>query len=300
MDHVWWQEQSVFITGATGAWGTEFVKQCLALPVKKVVAFCRGEHRAHELLATVETSGPPDSRDRLRIFLGDIRDPWRLHRALAHMSVVIHCAALKRVETGTYNPGEIFKTNITGTEHLLNAALDRRVEKCLFISSDKAVAPTTTYGATKMVGEELWLGGNIYAPAPSPPHFSVLRSGNVLGSTGSVLPIWRRQRAADLPLTITDPTMTRFLIRLSDVVSYSLSCIPTMRGGECFIPPMKAATLATLADAFAPEWPTTIIGSRGHGEKQHEIIALDALSSEYAPHYTTEELREVLTQEGLI
>lgn len=296
----WWRGKTVFITGATGAWGTEFVRQCLTLPVEKVVAFCRGEHRAHELSGTMGRYFSSSTMQKLRLLLGDIRDPERLHRALSGVSVLIHCAALKRVETGTYNPGEIFQTNITGTFNVVNAALDCQVSHCLFISSDKAVAPTTTYGATKMVGEELWLGGNVYAPAPAPPHFSVLRSGNVLGSTGSVLPIWRQQRDAGLPLTITDPAMTRFLIRLSDVVAYALACIPQMRGGELFFPPMKAATMGVLAEAFAPGYPTTIIGSRGHGEKHHEIIDLAAPSSQEAQQYTAEELRIILLQEGLI
>jgi UDP-N-acetylglucosamine 4,6-dehydratase len=294
MPSAFWHERSVWVSGATGAWGQEIVKQLLSLPVRRVLAFCRGEHRAADLHEYSQD-------DRLRIRLGDIRDRDRVSHALAGADIVIHTAALKRVDTITYNAIEIARTNVDGTASVVEACAAARPEKALFISSDKAVKPLNLYGATKMVAEHLWLAGNSYAPPPRPCRFSVLRSGNALGSTGSVLHIWKSQKKRNLPLTITDPSMTRFHITLGDAVRFLLANIETMEGGEVFIPPMRAYSIEELAAAFVGPgsgYPITIIGSRGMGEKVAEQLTPDGPTSSEVPRIPVPELWRILGEEG--
>jgi UDP-N-acetylglucosamine 4,6-dehydratase/5-epimerase len=293
MGRLWWKGRSVFVTGSTGAWGQEICRQLLALPVARVVAYARGEHRVAELAEDL-------ADDRLRIRLGDIRDAARLRSALTGCDLVIHGAALKRIDAQINSALEIVKTNINGTINMLEACIALRPEKAIFISSDKAVAARNLYGCTKAVGEHVWLAGNDYAPAPHPCRFSVMRSGNALGSTGSVVHIWRKQVQQEKPLTVTDPTMSRFHITLGDAVRFLLESLETATGGEVFIPQMCAYTLRTLYKAFAPGYPFIVIGQRGPGEKQHETITLGGPTSCEVKQLSVEELRGILAQEGLL
>lgn len=296
------ENDTVWLSGATGFWGHEFCRQLLETNVGKLIAYCRSEHRA----ATLAEQFPDD---RMRIHLGDIRDPERLTQSLYGSTYVIHAAALKRIETGSYNPAEIVKTNITGTRNIIEAILSNArhakkspVQAALFISSDKAYEPTTHYGITKAAAENCWLGANVYSPAPQPPHFRVIRAGNVLGSTGSVIHIWRKQLAQSKPLTITDPAMTRFHLTVREAVAFALQQLTTDTPCPTVTwPDMRAYTLHALAVALAGVGYThhIITGARGYGEKQHEAIA-PGICSATAERLTVHELRTILAEEGLL
>lgn len=287
-----WVNKSVWVSGATGAWGTEICKQLLKLPVRRVLAFARGEHRGADLAAFLGAD------DRLRVRLGDVRDPARVLQSMEGSDLVIHAAALKRVDSASHDALEIVKTNVLGTLNVVEACIERRPSVAVLISSDKAVEAHNIYGGTKFVAEHLWQMGNEYAPPPKACAFSVLRAGNALGSTGSVLWIWKRQKEEGKPLTVTDPSMTRFHITLSDVVAFLLDRIPLLHGGETIIPAMPTYTVGQLAEAFAPGYPMQFIGSRGMGEKKHEKLTIDGRDSSFHRPLSTEALREILTREG--
>jgi FlaA1/EpsC-like NDP-sugar epimerase len=298
-DH-WWNGRVVWVSGATGAWGQECVRQLLALPVRKVVAFARGEHRMAALRETF-----PDGR--LRCHLGDVRDarlvPWSLRDA----DVVIHLAALKRIESGGESPTEMVSVNIDGTQNIISAVLNspQREKRAMFVSSDKACEPTTFYGATKMVAEELWRGANVYSPSPAPPWFVAMRFGNVLGSTGSVLEVWRRQRARGEPLTIYMPDATRFVLTKREAVMRLLTQVESVQDSTktLFAPSrLMAASVIDLAHAFAGnDYPLEIRGDvRGNGEKRHERLLAHGLDSSQVIRYSVPELRQLLAAEGLL
>ena len=280
-----WDGAVVWVSGATGAWGQEFCTQLLAKPIQKLVAFARGEHRAAALMEKLQDN-------RLRVHLGDIRDRRALCSSMNWATVVIHLAALKRIDSAASSPFEAASVNIDGTRAVIETILARSKAdcglpaRCLYLSSDKACMPTTFYGATKYVAEQLWLGANTYSPAPLSPYFVAARSGNALGSTGSVLEIWRRQFDAGLPLTITDPAMTRFIVSLPIAVRQLLYWLEYIPGGSerhpgtLYIQAPQAVSVGTLAEAFAPGYPTTIIGVREQGEKMHEMMSVNGPSSE--------------------
>ena len=299
-----WKDAVVGVSGATGAWGQEFCRQLLHQPVAKVIAFARGEHRAAALVDTLRD-------DRMRVHLGDIRDRQGLRSSLHQATVIIHLAALKRIESAASSPFEAASVNIDGTraviETILELARTGPSAHCLYLSSDKACMPTTFYGATKYVAEQLWLGANTYAPQPQAPWFVAARSGNALGSTGSVLEVWRRQCAAGLPLTITDPTMTRFIVTLPAAVQDLLAWLEHAPGGsvehpgDLYIQNPQAISIGKLAEAFAPGYPTQVIGLRGQGEKLHEQMVVGGPSSA-APEkqVTADQLHPVLATLGVL
>ena len=290
--HEQWVNKSIWVSGATGAWGTEICKQLLALPVRRVIAFVRGEHRGADLAAFLGAD------DRLRVRLGDIRDAARVLQTMEGTDVVIHAAALKRVDATSHDALEIVKTNVIGTLNVVEACIQCRPAVALFISSDKAVEAHNIYGGTKFVAEHLWQMGNEYAPTPRQCKFAVLRSGNALGSTGSVLHIWKRQKDEGKPLTITDPRMTRFHITLPDVVAFLLDQIPHLEAGQTIIPAMPTYTIGQLAQAFAPGYPIHYIGSRGMGEKRHEKLTIEGSDSSFHRPLTTKALLDILRKEG--
>jgi UDP-N-acetylglucosamine 4,6-dehydratase len=194
---------------------------------KKLIVFSRDELKQYDM-----RQGFPN--ERLRFFLGDVRDPERLHRAFQGVDVVIHAAALKQVPSCEYNPFEAVKTNIMGAQNVIDAAIDAGVHRVLALSTDKAVNPINLYGATKLVHEKLFVNGNAYA-GPRPTRFSVVRYGNVVGSRGSVVPLFLEKRASGV-IPVTDNRMTRFWITLDQGVSFVLQCLQEMRGGEIFVP----------------------------------------------------------------
>lgn len=260
---------SVLITGGTGSLGKALIKTLLEEhDVKRLVIFSRDE------LKQLEARNRFSDDSRLRWFIGDIRDKQRLDRALHGVDYVIHAAALKQVDTAEYNPHEFVKTNVLGSQNVIDASIDAGVKKVVALSTDKASSPVNLYGATKLCADRLFISGNHYAAA-YPTRFSVVRYGNVMGSRGSILPIWRKMAEEGKSLGITDKRMTRFWITLEQAVHFVLSSFDRMQGGELYVPKIPSIRIPELAEAVAPGAPTHEIGVRP-GEKLHEeMIAED-------------------------
>lgn len=259
-----WTEQVVMVTGGTGSFGKQFIDVLLReyLPAK-VIVFSRDELKQHEM----RVSG--FDHPALRYFIGDVRDVARLRRAMDGVDIVIHAAALKQVPACEYNPMEAIKTNILGSSNVVDAALDMRVKKVLALSTDKAVTPVNLYGTTKLAAEKLIIQSNAYA-AGKPTRFSCVRYGNVVGSRGSVIPIFLQQRQSG-KLTITDERMTRFWLTLEQGVRFVIRCTEQMLGGEVFVPKIPSMKIVDLASAIAPDAELNVIGIRP-GEKLHEVL----------------------------
>jgi UDP-N-acetylglucosamine 4,6-dehydratase len=206
--------------------------------------------------------------ERLRYFIGDIRDRERLTRAMHGVDYVVHAAALKQVDTAEYNPFEYVRTNVGGSQNVVEAAIDCGVRKVVALSTDKASSPINLYGATKLVADKLFVSANHYA-ASHETRFSVVRYGNVVGSRGSVVPFFRRLAAQGGVLPITDKRMTRFWITLDQAVRFVVDSFELMRGGELYVPRIPSMRILDLAEALAPGCPIDEIGIRP-GEKLHE------------------------------
>ena len=259
-----WSEQSVLVTGGTGSFGKKFVEIMLReFQPKRLVIFSRDELKQHEMKA----SG--FNHPSLRYFIGDVRDPGRLDRALAGVTVVVHAAALKQVPACEYNPFEAIQTNIMGGRNVIDASINQGVKRILALSTDKAVNPINLYGATKLCAEKMFVQANAYSGARD-TRFSCARYGNVVGSRGSVIPMFLEQKRRG-KLTITDPRMTRFWITLEQGVKFVIRCIEQMHGGEIFVPKIPSMRLTDLAQAVAPGCEIEYIGIRA-GEKLHEAL----------------------------
>lgn len=254
--------KSIVITGGAGAFGKAFVQRCLREGAKRVGVFSRDEAKHASMLA--EVNDP-----RLRTMVGDVRDLSRLTEATRGVDIVIHAAALKRVEVAERDPAEATATNVDGSLNVAKACIANGVSKGLLLSTDKAAAPNTLYGATKLCAERLFNGAMVYA-AGTPTKLTSTRYGNVAGSTGSVIPIWQKQRASG-KISVTSPTMTRFLMSMDDAVNLVVLALSRMRGSEVFVPKLKASTIEHLAKAIAPECEIQTIGIRP-GEKMHECL----------------------------
>jgi UDP-N-acetylglucosamine 4,6-dehydratase len=255
--------KSILVTGGTGSFGKVFVKTALEKSqVKKIVVFSRDELKQYEMANQFRD-------DRIRFFIGDVRDLDRLHRAFDGMDYVVHTAAMKQVPASEYNPFEAVKTNIMGAQNIVAAAIDCGVEKVIALSTDKASSPINLYGATKLVSDKLFVSGNAYAGRKK-THFSVVRYGNVVGSRGSVVPLFRKLAAAG-ELPITDERMTRFWITLQQGVQFVIDNFDRMFGGEIFIPKIPSMKMLDLAKAVAPECRIKVVGIRP-GEKLHEEL----------------------------
>lgn len=262
--------KSVLITGGTGSFGKAFIKRLLSTTaVRRVVVFSRDE------LKQFEMSEDYQGESRIRFFIGDVRDADRLARAFDGVDIVVHAAALKQVPAVEYNPIEAVRTNINGAENIINAALDRGVQRVIALSTDKASSPINLYGATKLVSDKLFVNGNAYVGG-RPTRFSVVRYGNVVGSRGSVVPFFKRlvaQNAQEIP--ITDERMTRFWITLPQGVQFVMDNLERMRGGEIFVPKIPSMRVTDLAAVLAPKIGLKIVGIRP-GEKIHEeMISVD-------------------------
>ena len=259
-----WSDLNVMITGGTGSFGKKFTEIMLReTRPKKLIIFSRDELKQHEM----RVNGFDD--ERLRYFIGDVRDVSRLRRAMNGVDIVVHAAALKQVPACEYNPIEAIATNVDGAKNIIDAALDTGVKKVLALSTDKAVSPTNLYGATKLVAEKLFTQANVYRGS-RPTHFSCVRYGNVLGSRGSVVPLFREQRKNG-KVTVTDPRMTRFWITLEDGARFVINCVEKMHGGEVFVPKIPSNTIMEVAEAMAPTCKIESIGIRP-GEKLHECL----------------------------
>jgi UDP-N-acetylglucosamine 4,6-dehydratase/5-epimerase len=259
-----WKSQAILVTGGTGSFGKKFVEIAMReLNPKKIIIFSRDELKQHEM-----RSGGFDQAN-LRYFIGDVRDRERLTRAMHGVDIVVHAAALKQVPACEYNPMEAVKTNIMGTSNVVEAALDAGVRKVMALSTDKAVNPVNLYGATKLAAEKLTVQSNAYA-AGSSTRYSCVRYGNVVGSRGSVVPVFLSQRDQG-KITITDDRMTRFWLSLDQGVRFVIECLEQMQGGEVFVPKIPSMKVIDLARAIAPEAAVSVIGIRP-GEKLHEVL----------------------------
>jgi UDP-N-acetylglucosamine 4,6-dehydratase (inverting) len=257
------KNKTILLTGGTGSFGNKFTEIALNEHSPKAIRiFSRCEKKQLDM-------NNKFNDDRLRFFIGNIRDRDRLHRALTDVDIVVHAAALKQVPACEYNPIEAIRTNIDGAINIIDYAIDNEVDKVIAISTDKAVHPVNLYGATKMTAEKLFVQGNSYSGKVD-TKFSCVRYGNVIGSRGSVIPLFLRQKEEGI-LTITDDKMTRFWLRLDDGVRFVINCIGRMKGGEIFIPKIPSMKVMDLANAIAPKAKKKIIGIRP-GEKIHEIL----------------------------
>lgn len=258
--------KNILITGGTGSFGTKCTEVILKrYKPNKLIIFSRDELKQFEMEQVFSVQKYPC----MRYFIGDVRDKERLHRAFQGVDYIIHAAALKQVPAAEYNPFEAVKTNILGAQNVINVAIDQKVKKVVALSTDKAANPINLYGATKLCSDKLFIAGNSYV-GPDDTTFSVVRYGNVVGSRGSVIPFFMKQKKnGELP--ITDPRMTRFWITLEQGVDFVLQCLERMVGGELFVPKIPSMNIMDLAKAICPECKTKVIGIRP-GEKLHEVM----------------------------
>ena len=256
--------RTLLVTGGTGSFGTAFTTRVLKeFPDVTLRIFSRDELKQSEMATRF------DHDPRLRFFVGDIRSRERLSRATKGVDYIIHAAAMKQVPACEYNPFEAIQTNVLGSQHIVDAAIDNGVQTVVALSTDKAVNPVNLYGATKLCEEKLIVQGNAYASGTG-AKLCCVRYGNVVGSRGSVVPVFREQMASGR-LTITDERMTRFWITLDGAVDLVLFALQHTEGGEVFVPKIPSMKVTDLAEAMAPGTPTDIVGIRP-GEKLHESL----------------------------
>lgn len=275
--------KTILITGGTGSFGNAFTKYILDnYSPKKIIIYSRDEYKQF-----VMRNKFLKYDEKLRFFIGDVRDESRLRRALKDVDYIVHAAALKQVPACEYNPMEAVKTNIEGAMNIVNTALDSGVEKVVALSTDKAVNPVNLYGGTKLVSDKLFIAANAYR-GQSGTTFSVVRYGNVAGSRGSVIPFFNnliKNGANELP--ITDFRMTRFWISLEEGIQLVIKALKESRGGETFISKIPSFKVTDLATAMAPNVKQVEVGIR-EGEKLHECMvpAADSLTTfEYEKNF---------------
>ena len=257
------QGSSILVTGGTGSFGRAFIRYVLdEVQPGRIAVLSRDELKQFEMKADF------DGDRRLRWFIGDIRDRERLNRALVGVDYVVHAAALKQVDTAEYNPFEFVKTNVLGSQNLIDASIDAGVKKVVALSTDKASSPINLYGATKLTADKLFVAANNYA-LDRATQLAVVRYGNVMGSRGSVVPLFQARIKAQESLPVTDRRMTRFWITLDQAVRFVVDSFDQMSGGELYVPRIPSMKIVDLADALAPGYPTVEIGIRP-GEKLHE------------------------------
>lgn len=273
---------SVLITGGSGFLGHALVERLLDGRCERICIYSRGEYAQARMRAAFNDD------KRLRWFIGDVRDSDRLERAMQSIDTVIHAAALKRIEVGAYNPDEMVKTNVMGTLNVIQAARRTGVMKALLVSSDKAFEPVSPYGQSKAIAESLFLTAN---DPQYGPRFSVVRYGNVAGSTGSVIPTWRELLSRQTRVPVTDPTCTRFYMTRDEAAKLVLDTIATMRGGELAVPELPAYELGDLAQALGASGLE--IKGLGAWEKKHESMDSGKCSKD-ARRLSVDELRELL------
>lgn len=267
----------MLITGGTGSLGQALTRYLLdTQQPRRILIYSRDEWKQSVMADSFGDA-------RLRFVLGDVRDRDRLQAVLPGVDVVIHAAALKRVDAIAYNPTEVVLTNVMGTTQVCLAAITAGVGLVVTISSDKAVHPSNMYGCTKQMAEHITTGCNVHG-IPQRTRLASVRYGNVLGSRGSVVHRFREMSAAGMPLTITDPLMSRFWITLQQACDLILTTLRVMRGGEILLPKLPAAALAAIAEAVAPGHKWDITGLRPGGEKLHERLLSDEESSRTFDH----------------
>jgi UDP-N-acetylglucosamine 4,6-dehydratase len=286
--------KTILITGGTGSFGTRLLETLLSdHDPQSVRVFSRDELKQSELARRFADD------TRLRFLLGDVRDLSRLTRATRGVDLIVHAAALKQVPAAEYNPFEAVQTNVVGAENVVAAAIENDVPLTMSLSTDKAVNPVNLYGATKLCAEKIVAQGNAYA-ADSPARFASARYGNVVGSRGSVIPLFKAQAETGV-VTLTDERMTRFWITLEQAVRFVLECLDLAGGGEVFVPKIPSMRVTDIADAIAPDAERRVIGIRP-GEKLHEVLVTEDESRHsfdagdryvILPEYASWPLREV-------
>ncbi len=276
-------DKTILITGGTGSFGKAFVKRVFEkYQPRKIIVYSRDEYKQFLMKEMFK-----ENNDRIRYFIGDVRDRDRLFRAFDQVDYVVHAAALKQIPSCEYNPFEAVKTNINGAENVIDAAIDKGVRRVVALSTDKAVNPINLYGATKLASDKLFIAANAYA-GHSETVFSVVRYGNVSGSRGSVIPFFKmliNQKKKELP--ITDVRMTRFWITLDQAVDLVFKALEESKGGETYISKIPSFKVTDLAKAMYPDVKLKEVGIR-EGEKLHEVMITEYDSFnvyEYQKHY---------------
>ena len=263
--------KTILITGGTGSLGKALTKRLLELNAKTIRIYSRNESKQIEMESDFDDK-------KLRFFVGDIRDSERLFTALEDVDIVFHAAALKHVPKIEYNPFESIKTNVIGSQNVIDNSLKQDVEKVVCVGTDKAVSPLNTYGATKLLMEKLFVSANNYVnPEKHKTKFVAVRYGNVLGSSGSVIPKFIELIKKNKPITITDTKMTRFTITMNEALDFILKATETGSGSEIFIPRLKSYEMSTLIETLMELFGETkqeITGIRP-GEKLHETLIND-------------------------
>lgn len=266
------KDKKILITGGTGSLGRALTKRLLELDVNAVRIYSRNESNQINMSSEIHDN-------RLRYLIGDIRDLERLNRAMEDVDIVFHAAALKHVPVVEYNPFEAIKTNVLGSQNVIDACLQEDVDVAICIGTDKAVSPLNTYGATKLLMEKLFVTASNYTnPKKHKTKFIAIRYGNVLGSSGSIVPTFVKQIESNKKITITDPTMTRFNITMNQALDFILRVSKKGKGGEVFVPKLKSYTVGDLKDAIIelmkvnPEIENISVRS---GEKYHESLIGD-------------------------
>jgi len=277
--------KTILVTGGTGSFGKKFIKTVLnRYNPQKIIIYSRGELKQFDMQNSSDFKKYND-QNKLRFFIGDIRDLPRLKMAMEGVDIVIHAAALKQVPTCEYNPFEAVKTNIIGGQNVIDASFQCEVKKVIALSTDKAAAPINLYGATKLCSDKLFIAANNYKGRRDIV-LSVVRYGNVMGSRGSVIPFFIKQKETGV-LPITDRRMTRFNLTLQEGAYFVIKCLEIMWGGELFVPKIPSYRILDLARAIAPECKLVFNGIRP-GEKIHEemITETDAINStEFEDYY---------------
>lgn len=274
------EDSNILVTGGTGSFGHTFVPMTLAkYNPKRIIVLSRDEMKQWEMAKKFQGD------DRVRFFIGDVRDRDRLYRALDGVDYVVHAAATKIVPTAEYNPFECVKTNINGAMNLVDACIDSGVKRVIALSTDKASSPANLYGATKLVSDKLFIAGNSYAGGDG-PRFAVVRYGNVMGSRGSVIPFFMSIRSQG-SLPITDERMTRFMISLEQGVELVWHAFNDMEGGEIYVKKIPSMKVVDVASVVAPDARQEIVGIRP-GEKLHEQMISEEdsyFTYEYPEHF---------------
>lgn len=272
---------TVLVTGGTGSFGHAFVSHVLKrFDQLKLIVFSRDEMKQWDMAEKFR------DEERLRFFIGDVRDRDRLYRAVDGVDYVIHAAATKIVPTAEYNPFEAVKTNINGAMNVIDSCIDRGVKRVVALSTDKASSPINLYGATKLASDKMFVSANSYAGSQD-SRFAVVRYGNVMGSRGSVIPFFLDQKERGEKLRITDERMTRFMISLEQGVELVLEALQSTAGGEIFVKKIPSMGIMEIAEAVDPGGQRDVVGIRP-GEKLHEqmISSEDSLTTrDYGDHF---------------
>lgn len=290
--------KKILVTGGTGTIGRNLIKKILLEEPKVIRVFSRDEHKQYEMGIDLKNDS-----ENLRFLIGDVRDQQRLNRAMEDIDYVFHCAAMKHVPACEYNPFEAVQTNVMGTQNVIQAAIENKVTKVLFISTDKAISPTNTYGATKLTAERL-ISATEYHKGAKSTIFSSVRFGNVMGSRGSVIPLFKKQILEKRMITLTDPNMLRYMMTPSQAIGLILKANEMALGGEVFVLKMPLIKIGELAEVLiedaklryriTEEININEIGLRP-GEKRFEELMTD---DEATLAYETEEMY-IIPQYGM-